>query len=416
MTDTLPNSASALTCPVLRKLWRRRALIGAVVASVVSVLALLAGEVAVSRARWLLDQRSHAQARSWLEVADWCSPRRGEVHFLRARLARREERYDDLRQHLSQAQITRWPVHELEREQWLALAQTGQFDALQPHWQDLFLHAGADGPEICRAYVLASMKRCRLADARRVLAGWKADFPEDAGPYELEGWLHAVLLEWSDAVAAYQQALQRDPDHQTAHRGLAEAQMKQLQFAAAEEHWSWLLQHNPGDAAAHVGLAECEFRQGQVAAARAELSTALSMAPNHYEALMLAGQLELADDQPSRAVVHLQTAVGQRPEDAEARYVLGRALRAIGETAAAQEHLDYRQQAQPHLQRLNALMKLLPTQPADVPLRAEIAQLTTQWKSRAEGCRWWQSILDVDPRHQAALQHLAEHCSGGELP
>lgn len=416
MTDAEPRSASSTPSQTRQTFRSRRpglcalGLIGGL------ALALGAGEVAVARARWLLDQRRDAQARSWLNLANGLSPRRGEVHFLQARLARREARYDDVRQYLTWAQAAHWPIPELEREQWLALAQTGQFEALQPHWQDLFLNAGADGPEICRAYVLASMKRCRLADARRVLAGWKADFPQDAGPYELEGWLHAVLLEWSDAVVAYQQALQRAPENQAARRGLAEALMKQLQFASAAEHWSWLLQQDPADSAARVGLAECHFRQGDVAAARTELSRVLSAAPDHYEALMLSGQIELADNQFQLAVKHLQAAVEQRPEDAEARYVLGRALRSIGDTVAAEEHLEYRQQAQPHLQRLNELMKQLPTQPADTQLRGEIAELTWQWKSRAEGCRWWQSILDVNPRHEDALRHLAERCSEAELP
>jgi len=63
------------------------------------------------------------------------------------------KRFDQVSPHLLQALDAGCDLRLVEREQWLAQAQTGRFDQVGPHLAGLFQDAGSDGPEICSAYV-----------------------------------------------------------------------------------------------------------------------------------------------------------------------------------------------------------------------------------------------------------------------
>lgn len=221
----------------------------AVVVCAGAVLFVAVPEACLTRARSLIDARRHNTARRWLRLAELSSVRRGAVHFHAARLARRRGDFTEAQRRLLAARDAGWPIADLEREQWIALAQTGQVAMMEEHWPALFGDPGSDGPEISRAFVVAALARIRLADARRVLEAWESDYPEDPGPHLLQGLVHAILLEWDAAATAYSRALERDPRSVEARRGLAEALAKRLRFAEASEAWSVLL-------AAPFGLAD----------------------------------------------------------------------------------------------------------------------------------------------------------------
>lgn len=217
----------------------------AVVVCAGAVLFVAVPQACLTRARSLIDARRHDTAGRWSRLAELSSVRRGAVHFHAARLARRRGDFTEAQRRLLAARDAGWPIADLEREQWIALAQTGQVAMMQEHWPALFGDPGSDGPEISRAFVVAALARIRLADARRVLEAWESDYPEDPGPHLLQGLVHAILLESDAAAAAYARALERDPRSVEARRGLA----KRLRFAEASEAWSVLL-------AAPFGLAD----------------------------------------------------------------------------------------------------------------------------------------------------------------
>jgi tetratricopeptide (TPR) repeat protein len=152
--------------------------------------ALTAGEFCVWQTRVALDNREHAAAQRWLSAASLLSPRRGQVAFLSARLARRSGDFDSARSQLLVAADAGWPVPDLEREQWIALAQTGQQQAMQAHWDELLMEPGSDLPEICEAFVREALKRLQVRDARRVLDAWNKDRPEDPKPYAIMAEIH----------------------------------------------------------------------------------------------------------------------------------------------------------------------------------------------------------------------------------
>ena len=382
-----------------------------VVAGVVG-LVLATGEFAVWQARVALDNRAHAEAQRWLAVARPLSPRRAETAFLAARLARREGQFVEARSHLLQAADAGWPLADLEREQWIALAETGQEPAMRAHWDELLMDPRSDLPEICEAFTRGALKRLHVRDARRVLDAWRADRPDDAGPYAITAEIHVSLREWEPAVENFQAAIERDPTPLAPRRGLAAALENLLRFEEALVAWNAVLAVEPEDGEAVVGRSNCLARTGAADTARDELSRWLAAHPRDLAALEAVGRLELVEGHAEAAIERLSAAVVLRHEDAELRYALGRALRLAGREAEAGEHLAYRQAAEEPLARLRELLNEFPARPEDPDIRAEIGELTYRWKSQEDGLWWSAAALDLDPDHEAARALLAEHAEG----
>lgn len=402
------------TDPAIEPTASRRLVRLTLVGAVLMLVTVGLPEAALRHAVGLIECRRHEAAARWLAVAGVASPRRGAVHFHAARLARRRGDFPEVRRRLEAALDTGWPVGDLEREQWLALAQSGRVEEMQRHWIDLFDDPRSDGPEISRSYVVAALSRIRLRDARRVLDAWEADYPADPGPHVFRGMIHAIQLEWEDAGRAYLEALKLAPHDAAARRGLAESLAKRLRFGDALAEWTRLLALDTADVEAAIGRCDCLVQLGEVDAARSELESLLKRLPKNVTVLELAGRLELAAGTPPRAVALLSRAVDLRPEDAELRYALGRALRLAGDAEAAREHLAYREAAAEPLDRLRKLLVQLPQQPWDADIRADIGELTARWKSREEARLWFLRALDVDPTHARSLSKLGGDRAGDD--
>jgi len=109
-------------------------------------------EVALWRGAANIESRNHTAALTWLQTAGAVGADRAELDYLKARCYRRLGELKKVEHHLTRARDAGWDMKQLEREQWLALAQSNQWGQMSDHWADLFEHAGSDGPEISQAY------------------------------------------------------------------------------------------------------------------------------------------------------------------------------------------------------------------------------------------------------------------------
>jgi tetratricopeptide (TPR) repeat protein len=124
-------------------------------------------------------------------------------------------------------------------------------------------------------------------DLKRAIDTLKA-VPEDDRTAKLAFALGAgydQIKDTKDAVAAYQQAVDMDPDNLDAKRALAQALLNNNQLADAEHAYQEIAAADPQDAQALVRIAECQRRQGHYEQALATLKKAQALATDSDEIL-----------------------------------------------------------------------------------------------------------------------------------
>jgi tetratricopeptide (TPR) repeat protein len=93
------------------------------------------------------------------------------------------------------------------------------------------------------------------------------------------------IKDTKDAVTAYQQAVDMDPDNLDAKRALAQALLNNNQLADAEHAYQEIAAADPQDAQALVRIAECQRRQGHYDQAIATLKKAQALSTDSDEIL-----------------------------------------------------------------------------------------------------------------------------------
>ncbi len=173
------------------------------------------------QARQALELRDHDRALAQLLSARRMAGPRSDVEFWLARTYRRQGQLPTMSEHLERAWRLGADKSLLEREQWLAQAQSGQLRETEPHLAKLLQMAGDDLPDVCQAYVSGFFANLRFDEADALLAGWEKDFPNDPEPHFLRGHGQEMRLNAGEAVSAYRRGLQLAPHRQDMRLRLA---------------------------------------------------------------------------------------------------------------------------------------------------------------------------------------------------
>ena len=124
-------------------------------------------------------------------------------------------------------------------------------------------------------------------DLKRAIDTLKA-VPEDDRTAKLSFALGAgydQIKDTKDAVTAYQQAVDADPDNLDAKRALAQALLNNNQLSDAEHAYQEIAAADPQDAQALVRIGECQRRQGHYEQALATLKKAQALSSDSDEIL-----------------------------------------------------------------------------------------------------------------------------------
>jgi tetratricopeptide (TPR) repeat protein len=343
-----------------------------------------------------------------LVEASRLDPANGEVHLLRARAFRRKGELQNVRQALETAARNGIALHRIRREEWLAMAQSGQMREAAPHLRELLVEPGDDGPEICEAFVNGYFLTYQLADAFRILDAWEKDFPQDPQPLVFRAAFSAKTESWMAAAGYLRQALGLAPQRDDIKRDLANALLNLRETAEAAKLFQQLLKTDPNDPELLVGWMQILVERGEIVEARSILKQVLQSHPQNFRALRTLGQLELMDGHFSDATQYLGMALTLKNYDTEVRYALGTALQKLHRHSEAREQFDFVAKTQDALQRIDQLTNRVREKNDDLEARFEISELLRRFGEPRERFLWLRSIVDLEPSHQAAHLELAK--------
>lgn len=207
--------------------------------------------------------------------------------------------------------------------------QRGEFAAARGHLERALALREEDG-EAWLAYgiVLSAQGTSERAAARAAIHRASRLLPDAAGPWVAQGNLDLADARWSDAVASFREAIQRDPQHVTARTNLG------------------------------VALA----RTGDTRAALAAFTEATQRAPNAGEAWNGLGAMRLGAGDLPAAVDALQRAMVLLPEDPNPAMNLGLAMERMQRwDEASRAFREVLRRNPGHLQATEHLARLQPT-------------------------------------------------------
>lgn len=145
-----------------------------------------------------------------------------------------------------------------------------------------------------------------------------------------------------DAIAAYRQALARDPRHAATHYNLGNVYRAKGEIEAAADSYRQAIESNPQDALAHCDLGDALQTLGQLQAASAEYRRSLELNPAQPRAWYAAGCAESSRKEYVIAIACFRRALEIQPAWPEAQHNLGQVLFKLGQV---EEALDLFRQA-----------------------------------------------------------------------
>ncbi len=212
------------------------------------------------------------------------------------------------------------------------------------------------------------------ATAQQALEAILAEDAENAEAYFLLGLSYFKLGETTPARAAFNQALELDPERAGAiHHNLGSLAYQEGELQTAEEEFKIALELEPNDPDSHYQLGATYLMLAlptsdappdaeRIAQAQAKFEECLELAPDKAEALVGLGHSYLLQNNMVKALEMLEQAVEKSPQMPEALFALGRTYAMSGETERAQETLErflttnppetWRQQAEDILNQL----------------------------------------------------------------
>jgi tetratricopeptide (TPR) repeat protein len=362
------------------------------------------------RAARLEMQRYHTpQAIRHLLICRTIWPRDPETLLLAARAARRARLYDDSERLLHDYRQVRGRDEAYSFEQLLLAAECRVDEMADSCWRCVE-EGRFDAPLLLEALTRGYLQQYQLGPARHCLERWQQIQPDNPQIFYLRGLFNLDYLhDRSSAETSYGHALELDADHEEARLGLAVALLLGENFAKAAEHLQRLRQCQPDDLRVQVSLAECLDGLGQRAEAERLVDDALARQPENAAALSLRGQLAHKNGQLDKAASWLRQALRRDPTDHSAHYNLILCLEESGQKEESQEQQRRLQQVKEDRSLFNEIVtREIAKRPKDPALHCTLGQILLRCGQRAEGLRWLQSALRLDPNYAPARQAVEE--------
>jgi tetratricopeptide (TPR) repeat protein len=209
------------------------------------------------------------------------------------------------------------------------------------------------------------MSSCSAAAGAALAAVLLAGCPQQTNPVDVltETSMTEILEEaqakfdahqYTDALAMYKWAIERDPDNAEYHYLAGMCLLLTEQYEKGEYYFRTALARAPGMMAACRGLAMCLSGEGKVREAAAEVREVCRLNDRNAEAYLELGRWEHKAGNLEAALAAYTTAVRLAPDSAAAHLQLGLFYEAIGRIDPALAQVRVAEELKPSDQRIAA--------------------------------------------------------------
>ena len=339
---------------------------------------------------------------------------RSDVQFVLSVANRRASRFDHFEKHLHRAEQLGWPGEEVALQRWLATAQRGHVELVEPQLNRLIAAGATDevAEEVYEALAEGYLATHRLKEAWKCLSYWSDWRPAAIKPRLLRGSICQQIGNSEQAAEEYRLLLKNNPSHVTGMAKLAHVLLETNHVQEAVDQFQRVLRLEPANVEMTLGLASGERRLGHAPTARQHLSHALTLKMNplqQAECLSELGELDFEDGKYAQAIEHLQQAIELTPREARMHHALSRALLLAGQPEAAQRHVELNRELQTKSQRLHDITKTLFDQPQNADLRFEAGSILMEQGFQREAVGWLETAIACQPEHVPAHQALSAY-------
>ncbi|MEE2685757.1 MAG: tetratricopeptide repeat protein [Planctomycetota bacterium] len=361
------------------------------------------------KTRSLIANRNPEEARHWVGWSNKFSFRSKTNEFLLARCCRKLGDYQNFNHHLLRAHALGYDPVVLQREEWLAMAQSGVLDKSEPHLSDLLLDPRGDGQEILEAYVIGYLLIQQYTGAEELLKAWADSYPHDPLPWYLRGVVYRDLSQWKSAESAFRQSLEIEPDYYEASFQLGSVLLTLKKTDEAIAFFELAAQDATLHVECRVGQAHCYRLLGKPKQARGILDAVVKDYPNDPAASLELGRLALDEGDYKTAVHWLEPLVRKDLFNTDARYTLASALREVGRVEDAQAHFDAVTEINDQLANASQMSESISTRPESSEARLKIGAIYLKYGSESDGLFWIRSSLSVNPTHRPTVEALLNY-------
>lgn len=366
--------------------------------------------------RLLADSRLSPALEMATQLAErW--PDCSECQFLLAKSARRSAQFSVAATALKRAQDGGWDSSQIQREQILTTAQSGQVRAVERELKQIF---GSDlrEPEVAEVYEALAYGHLAAFDAPEFLQSlhfWLEWRPDATQPRLLRAEFLARIQQFSEAVEEYKALLQIHPDCIEARIGLGENLLELNQAKEAADHLKVSFEQIPVDRTALLlakSLVEIESpEEAKVLLLRFKDTPNTAIRAQILEEL---GRWHSDRDEPETAVAYLEESVRLAPESTSAWHSLASVYSMLGKSDEALKAQDLSRITRDRCQRLFNVVTEISAKPDSTSLRLEAASILFDQGMDKDAVAWLRSVLSIDLHHQEANRLLAKyyHASG----
>jgi tetratricopeptide (TPR) repeat protein len=362
-------------------------------------------EVAEAIASGRLDEAKLVVDR-WLDR----QPNATEALVWAARVAIARDQADEAAEHIRRAQelgLNRADFRDIEG---VVLARSGRYDEAEPLLLSHLAETRQPSPTAVRALANLGMATFRFGTARGALERWRRDEPDNAEPWLLEAEISWRIGEDAERIiAAYREALRRDPNLAAARLGLAEVLQADGQNDEAAAEFDIYLGDHPDDAKALAAAGLNELPRSNLDVAKQFLTRAVEHDPKQVDALKGLARIAQQSGQFAEALDHLSVAEEVDPYNHEIVYQQSLVLARLGQSDEAERKRQRSNHLRAQADQIGALRDALIRDPDNVDLQHRVARWLIENGQAEEGIRWAEKALKDHPGHRPLCLLLVNH-------